>query len=314
MPVSRRPSDATLRIGRASGSSASAGSAGRGWKRSPRPGCAEVAAIADPALPDALDSLDDLLELDLDGIVIATPSALHAEQAIAALERGLAVFCQKPLGRTAAETRAVVEAARRADRLLAVDLSYRHAEAFRAARAAVAGRSASSSAPTSSSTTPTAPTSRGSTTRRSPGGGCVIDLGIHLVDLAVWILDLDPVDVGAGSWGEPVERFATAELDRVRLACSWNLHAGRDAVDRGVVLRHRRRRVGRRTSTARSTTSAASASAGRRARRSSTPPDEWLGPRRRRVGAPARGGRALRRAAADELVRVAEILDRIYAR
>jgi predicted dehydrogenase len=66
--------------------------------------------------------------------VIATPSALHAEQAIAALDRGLAVFCQKPLGRDASETRAVVEAARRADRLLGVDLSYRYTRAAAALR------------------------------------------------------------------------------------------------------------------------------------------------------------------------------------
>src|SRR3954471_21664542 len=37
--------------------------------------------------------------LDLDGVVIATPSAQHSEQCIAALKRGIAVFCQKPLGR-----------------------------------------------------------------------------------------------------------------------------------------------------------------------------------------------------------------------
>ena len=86
-------------------------------------GVAEITAQADPAVPDSLGSLDDLLATELDGIVIATPSALHAEQAIAALEHGVAVFCQKPLGRTAAEAEAVVEAARRADRLLCVDLS-----------------------------------------------------------------------------------------------------------------------------------------------------------------------------------------------
>ena len=45
-----------------------------------------------------------------------------------ALEAGVAVFCQKPLGRNAGEVRAVVDAARAADRLLAVDLSYRYTE------------------------------------------------------------------------------------------------------------------------------------------------------------------------------------------
>jgi predicted dehydrogenase len=75
------------------------GFAGAGWIGRNRldavvaAGAAEVAAIADPAVEDALSSYEELLESDeLDGVVIATPSALHAEQAIAALERGLPVF------------------------------------------------------------------------------------------------------------------------------------------------------------------------------------------------------------------------------
>ena len=87
---------------------------------------AEAAAVAPGAL--VVDSLDAMLDLGLDGVVIATPSAQHAAQAIAALERGVAVFCQKPLGRIAAETRRVVDAARAANRLLGVDLSYRHTQ------------------------------------------------------------------------------------------------------------------------------------------------------------------------------------------
>ena len=83
--------------------------------------------------------LDGLLELDLDGVVIATPSALHAEQTIRALGRGLAVFCQKPLGRNAAEARAVVDAARHADRLLGVDLSYRFTAGMQRIRELVRG-------------------------------------------------------------------------------------------------------------------------------------------------------------------------------
>src|SRR3954452_19263281 len=73
-------------------------------------GAVEAAAICDPSAecsakarasaPSAerLDSLDDMLGLGLDGVVIATPSALHADQSIRALEAGTAVFCQKPLG------------------------------------------------------------------------------------------------------------------------------------------------------------------------------------------------------------------------
>ncbi len=73
--------------------------------------------------------LEGLLAEELDGLVIATPTALHAAQAEAALRAGLAVFCQKPLARTADETLAVVTAARQANKLLGVDLSYRQLRA-----------------------------------------------------------------------------------------------------------------------------------------------------------------------------------------
>src|SRR4051794_19231594 len=65
-----------------------------------RAGAAEIAGLVDSseqALRDAravapgaaqAGSLDELLDLGLDGVVIATPSALHAAQAVAALERG----------------------------------------------------------------------------------------------------------------------------------------------------------------------------------------------------------------------------------
>ena len=68
----------------------------------------EMAAEAGKLAPQAraVSSLDELLDLRPDGLVIATPSALHAEQSIRALGQGAAVFCQKPLGRTAAEAQA----------------------------------------------------------------------------------------------------------------------------------------------------------------------------------------------------------------
>ncbi|MCX9146072.1 Gfo/Idh/MocA family oxidoreductase [Erythrobacter sp. WG] len=104
----------------------------------------------------------------------ATPSALHAEQAIAALERGLAVFCQKPLGRSSAEVRAVIAAAEAAHRLLAVDFSYRHTAIPPPRRWPnwfAAARSERFLSPISCFTTPTGRTSRGSTPRPSQAGG-----------------------------------------------------------------------------------------------------------------------------------------------
>src|ERR1051326_8430300 len=60
------------------------------------PGVVAAAALEVPGA-HVQESLQDLLRMDLDGIVIATPTALHPEQAIAALDARLAVFCQKPL-------------------------------------------------------------------------------------------------------------------------------------------------------------------------------------------------------------------------
>src|SRR5512139_637330 len=112
-------------------------------------GIADIAAIGDSSasalreldglVPEAarVGTLAELLAQPLDGLVIATPSALHAEQSIAALERGLPVFCQKPLARTAAETQRVIQAARAANLLLGVDLSFRYTDAMRELRAVV---------------------------------------------------------------------------------------------------------------------------------------------------------------------------------
>ncbi|MFL5862404.1 MAG: Gfo/Idh/MocA family protein [Solirubrobacteraceae bacterium] len=193
----------------------------------------------------ALQSLDELLEVGLDGLVIATPSAQHAEQAVAALERGIAVFCQKPLGRTAHEAQRVVEAARGADRPLAVDLSYRTLRATGAARQAIAdGEIGEPFAAELVFHNGYGPDKPWFSSRRMAGGGCLMDLGTHLVDLGLWVTDSRRVTV---EWahllrrGRPlreggddaVEDFALAELCTaaamsVRLACSWYLPVGRD--------------------------------------------------------------------------------------
>lgn len=56
-------------------------------------------------------ALDDVLS-DVDAVYLATPPAVHAEQAIRALAAGKAVFCEKPLAVDLDEARAMVEAVR----------------------------------------------------------------------------------------------------------------------------------------------------------------------------------------------------------
>jgi predicted dehydrogenase len=141
----------------------------------------------------------------------------------------------------------------------------------------------------------------------------VIDLGIHLVDLAVWILDLEPRRVASLLRGEPIETWATAELDHVRLACSWHLHAGCDAWIEATFFGSE------------GTVRVANVNGsfydfrcellrGSAAQTLVEPPDDWPGRAAvawaRRVAA----GERFDAAEAAELVRGAEILDRIYAR
>lgn len=223
-----------------------------------RSGLGEVSMIFDPAgdaaaraaqaAPGAViaESPEAVLKAGLDGVIIATPSALHAEQALAALEHGIAVFCQKPLGRNADETCRVVDAARAANRLLGVDLSYRFTEGMQKIRELIQSGSLGQIYATDlvfhNAYGPDKPWFYD---RQLSGGGCVIDLGIHLVDLALWALDYPlVVDVSSRLYaqGQPVEKaaravedYALARLDLadgsvVQIACSWKLHAGKDAL------------------------------------------------------------------------------------
>ncbi len=217
---------------------------------------AEVVAVSDVS-PDALAAAlrivpsalavapDDLLDLEVDGVMIATPSALHAEQSVSLLQRGRAVFCQKPLARDAEETRLVIDAAQRANRRLGVDFSYRHVRGVPQMREMIAsgelGRIFAIELTFHNAYGPDKPWFYDIA---QSGGGALVDLGIHLVDLALWLTDARTVHVIDGSCyaggrrvrgGSTVEDYASARLELdvgavVDLRCSWNLHAGRDAV------------------------------------------------------------------------------------
>jgi predicted dehydrogenase len=303
-------------------------------------GCVEIAALAD-ASPAALDEalalapraapaagFEAMLALPLDGLVIATPSALHAAQAEAALARRMAVFCQKPLARTAAEAAIVVDAARRADRLLGVDFCYRHTAAMRQIRSLIdsgaLGEIHAMDLVFHNAYGPDKPWFRDA---RLSGGGCVIDLGIHLVDLALWTLGFPQVtEVSGRLWaggrrlrGRPavVEDHAVAQLEFAsgavaRLACSWNLHAGCDAV---IEASFHGSKGGARLRNVNGSfyDFVAERFDGTRATVLAEPPDEWGG-RAAMAWAEALAADGRFDPAAAQAVAVAEVVDAIYGR
>jgi len=222
-------------------------------------GMAHAAVIAEPyaknaeeariSAPNAVvtEQLDELYNNSyIEGVVIATPSALHASQSLDALNAGKAVFCQKPLGRSAKEVKEVVKASRKANKLLSVDLSYRYTKAFAAVYDTILnGEIGTIYAINLVFHNAYGPDKEWFYDITRSGGGCVMDLGVHLVDMALCCLGFPAVtDVQSRlfSKGEillpgedKVEDFAkvsllTANSVAITLECSWNVSAGQDAI------------------------------------------------------------------------------------
>jgi predicted dehydrogenase len=135
----------------------------------------------------------------VDAVVIGTPNALHAAQAIAFLEAGKHVLVEKPMGRTLAEADAMVAAAGRARGWLMVAHCWRFHPDVRALRARVEGGELGEIVKTRS---------YGVHARWGPsgwftdpelaGGGALLDMGVHAIDTTRYLLgDPRPVRVCA---------------------------------------------------------------------------------------------------------------------
>ena len=127
----------------------------------------------------------------------AHPGDTHAEIAIAALEAGKHVLCEKPLANTVEEAEAMVEAAEAAEARgvrSMVAFNYRRVPAIALARKLVAGRPARHrSATCGRSTSRTGSSTRrsrwcGGCRRTSAGSGALGDIGAHIIDLAQYVV------------------------------------------------------------------------------------------------------------------------------
>lgn len=301
----------------------------------------EVAYIADTAPQNAeealksepgakqVSSLEAMLQQpEVNGVVIATPSAFHAEQSTLALKAGKHVFCQKPLGRNVEETRRVVEAARAQNKLLGVDLSYRHTKAMQEVYKVVqSGELGQIYAIELVFHNAYGPDKAWFYEPKLSGGGCVIDLGVHLVDLALWSMnfpEVKQVQSHLYAKGKPismaegkVEDYAAAHIELegntlLQLSCSWNLPAGQEAIisatfygtNGGVAFKNVNGSF---------YDFVAERYYGTKTEQLCAPPDEWMG----RAGVVwaeriAKGEGFSEEA--EEYVKVAEVLDKIYGR
>ncbi len=99
-------------------------------------------ASTDLVGPDCRISVDwrDVAKAtDIDGVIIATPPALHGEMTAAALDAGLAVLVEKPLTLDPAQAQALLEQARRRAGVVLVDHIHLFSPAYRKLKTLAAG-------------------------------------------------------------------------------------------------------------------------------------------------------------------------------
>ena len=195
-------------------------------------GAAEVVAVADTSekrlkefaalnkvprtFPDAAGLIRDK---DLDAVYIAVPSAFHAPFATQALEAGKHVLLEKPFATSYAEAQGVIDAAVKARKIFMVGMNQRFTEGAQRIRALTEKgyfgdiyrlrafwrrRSGIPALGTWFSS------------RKLAGGGCLLDIGVHMLDLAMWTannFDVESVSaavttkfgnrgLGRGTWGK----------------------------------------------------------------------------------------------------------------
>ena len=135
---------------------------------------------------------EDLLELDgLEAISVAVPTFLHAPIALAALERGLHVLCEKPIALNGDEAQRMVAAARSAGRVLDVAFNHRRRGDVQKLRGLIEdGRLGRPYYTKAWWLRRTGIPTLGSWFTQSSlaGGGPLVDIGVHVLDYALFLL------------------------------------------------------------------------------------------------------------------------------
>jgi predicted dehydrogenase len=232
-----------------------------GWKESPHAEMVAMADVSAEALHRVADAQgvalryekpEDLIaNRDIDIIDICTPNMYHAPLAIAALEAGKHVICEKPLAPTPDAIRQMIRARDRSGKLLMTAQHFRFQGSAKALKAEIDGGVLGEVYHARSwmlrrNGVPIRP---GFIMKQHSGGGPCIDIGVHILDLTLWMMGHPkPVAVAGvtqdrlarrpgafSNWGGPipstmdVEEFAAAFVRfengaTLVLEVSWLLH------------------------------------------------------------------------------------------
>ncbi|GAB4521702.1 MAG: Gfo/Idh/MocA family oxidoreductase [Anaerolineae bacterium] len=151
-------------------------------------------------IPHVFTDFDEMLNtLEFDLISIGTPNRFHAPQTIAALEKGCHVLCEKPMALTVEEAQAMAEASRRTGRKLTLGLHHRYRpEALALKPMCEAGELGEIYYARATMMRRAGIPGYGShfTNKELAGGGCLYDIGVHILDLTMYFMGFpEPVSV-----------------------------------------------------------------------------------------------------------------------
>lgn len=142
-----------------------------------------------------------LADASLDAVVVSVPNRWHSECAIAAMQAGLDVLVEKPMGVNECECRAMNDVAESTGRILQIGMANRWSAVGRSAKRVVESQQLGSITHAKAILY----RRRGVpglggwfTTKAVSGGGVLVDNGVHLIDLLLWLLDFPRVSSVAG--------------------------------------------------------------------------------------------------------------------
>ncbi|MRX73889.1 gfo/Idh/MocA family oxidoreductase [Bacillus lacus] len=141
------------------------------------------------SIPGIYADYRDML-LVVDAVVVCTPNKFHSEIAIAALSEGKHVFCEKPMALSTDEAQLMLEAAKKAEKILAIGYHYRFTKEAQAAKTLIEAGEIGSPlvARVSALRRRKVPGWGVFTNKELQGGGSLIDWGCHFLDLSLWLL------------------------------------------------------------------------------------------------------------------------------
>ncbi|MBR5460755.1 MAG: Gfo/Idh/MocA family oxidoreductase, partial [Clostridia bacterium] len=181
-------------------------------------------------LPDALGFTDykDVLEIEgLDFVDICTPNLYHSVIAVDALEKGINVFCEKPDAVSVEEALKMKNAAEKAGKTLMVMRNNRHRNTSRYMKKFIAdGKMGDIYCGRCGWQRRRGIPGKGGwfTTKELSGGGPLIDLGVHMIDLSIWLMG-NPTPVAVS--GCTFRKFADSDVsDSANSSCGDKVSGG----------------------------------------------------------------------------------------